>query len=434
MGIADELLQVREQKGLKITFISRIVFVIMIILGYAFTAEGSREKIIMTGVFSCFLVFDIILTGCVSHKHILRHIGLLGVLHDVLFSTVLTVFWANFTVHDEINAAVMLKLSLFIVTMAFLILNSFAIRPLYPVLATAGFILLHFGVLAYILTFGENIRFDRIENAAMNSALSIDRFIIETGTLLVSGLFLAYIVHSFRKTVLQAVSLQEKLIRQEKKIILGDIATGMAHEIKNQLNMIGFLDLIKTKLTDNEQQYITYVHEGRNRILSMIDEVRAMAKNEETSYTLKSADVSEVIEEAIRLIKMDKEVKFQNITFSKNFFEDLYMDRDKILQVLLNLLRNSSQAITGKKNGFIKVFTQQENSRVIITIVDNGVGITDGNLSKIWEPFYSTKGEKGTGIGLDICKRIIEGHKGIISCDNQSGEGTTFRVSLPLTP
>jgi signal transduction histidine kinase len=68
----------------------------------------------------------------------------------------------------------------------------------------------------------------------------------------------------------------------------------------------------------------------------------------------------------------------------------------------------------------------------LIDIQDNGCGIPEEHLKQIWEPFFTTKGEKGTGLGLDICKRIIEEHHGTISCTSQVDVGTTFRISLPL--
>jgi signal transduction histidine kinase len=93
-------------------------------------------------------------------------------------------------------------------------------------------------------------------------------------------------------------------------------------------------------------------------------------------------------------------------------------------------MRNAIQA-TGDDDD-ITVSLSQLDSMAVLKVRDTGSGIQAEHLRKIWQPFFSTKGEEGTGLGLDICKRIVEGHHGNISCESQPGKGTTFTIELPI--
>jgi signal transduction histidine kinase len=102
-------------------------------------------------------------------------------------------------------------------------------------------------------------------------------------------------------------------------------------------------------------------------------------------------------------------------------------------QVWMNLLSNAAQALEGKPDGKVWVKTESDGERVLITIRDNGPGIKPEVQSKIFEPFYTTKPVgQGTGLGLSICHSIIERHGGQIWCESVLGEGTTFKVRIPI--
>ncbi len=226
---------------------------------------------------------------------------------------------------------------------------------------------------------------------------------------------------------------QERLINQEKRAVVGSLTAGLAHEIKNQLNPIALIELILNKLNDDEKKLAKYILDGRDRIVSLIDEVRGLAKNEETHYLISKYDLTNILEEGIILSKMDPEVKNTKIQLVSDFVGGVEINKDKIIQVLINLIRNASQAISGKHDGKIVIHAEGHGRFASVSITDNGCGIDDSHINHIWEPFYTTKGELGTGIGLDICKRIIEGHNGEISCVSKENEGSTFKFTLPAS-
>jgi len=109
------------------------------------------------------------------------------------------------------------------------------------------------------------------------------------------------------------------------------------------------------------------------------------------------------------------------------------LNRDKVKQVLLNLLRNAAQAMADPSHGLIRLIVQQEAEYGVVKVIDNGSGMTPQILARIFEPFFSTKGEESMGLGLDICRQIIEqGHGGQIWAESEVGTGTTFTIRLPL--
>ncbi len=226
---------------------------------------------------------------------------------------------------------------------------------------------------------------------------------------------------------------QEMLTNQEKRAIVGGLTTGLAHEVKNQLNTIGFLELLKERFSDEEKEYVQYIYDSRDRIVSLLDEVRGFAKNEDTAYSISSHDLKDVIKEVIFLVSMDPDVKNKEITYSDPVSCIVSINKDKIIQVLFNLIRNAAQAIEGVDKGEIIIKTKIIKGMIEVQIIDNGLGIDETKLTKIWEPFFTTKGDQGTGIGLDLCNRIIGGHDGTIHCVSKPQKETSFIFTLPLT-
>jgi signal transduction histidine kinase len=137
-----------------------------------------------------------------------------------------------------------------------------------------------------------------------------------------------------------------------------------------------------------------------------------------------------VINTALNIMSYDKEAKRRTIEKDYQVSPVLTINRDKIIQVLINLIRNAIQATSDA--GTISVRVAENQHYALIDITDDGCGISSDQIDSIWQPFFTTKGEQGTGLGLDICKRIIEGHNGHISCQSHVGTGTTFTIELPL--
>ncbi len=225
---------------------------------------------------------------------------------------------------------------------------------------------------------------------------------------------------------------QDQLIHSEKLAVVGKLTAGIAHEIRNQLTILGYAEVIRMAVPDNQQvgQYVQNILDTRNRILSIVDEIRQFARNQTQSYEKAPFLLTDVLDTALSIMSYDKEAKRRTIEKEYQVSPVLTMNRDKIIQVFINLIRNAVQATTD--GGTITIRVAENQHHAVIDITDDGCGIAPELLDCIWQPFFTTKGELGTGLGLDICKRIIEGHNGCICCQSDVRVGTTFTVELPL--
>ncbi len=228
--------------------------------------------------------------------------------------------------------------------------------------------------------------------------------------------------------------LMEDLVQAEKLATVGKVTGGIAHEIKNQLVGIMFAELIKDKYPNDAelQNYVQYILDAYSHILNMVDEIRSFAKQAPPDYSKEYISFSQILDKVLTLCRFDKKLKL--VKMEKVFEQEIFtmMNREKIKQVLLNLIKNAAEALDDDRNGKVTIGLKDENGMAALSISDNGVGISAENLARIWEPFFTTKGENGTGLGLDICRKIIEAHKGTITVVSTVGVGTTFTVRLPI--
>ena len=226
-------------------------------------------------------------------------------------------------------------------------------------------------------------------------------------------------------------SAQDQLIRQENQVIIGSLSAGLSHEIKNLLNPITLLSVMRKKLTDKQdQEFIDIILNSRDHIVSLIDEIRGFARNEQSEYTFSIHSLESVISEAVKLASMDPDVRGISIEQLAEKNLKVKINKNKIIQVFLNIIRNAAHAIKEKNRGLIKITASKDAEYIKISFKDNGSGIPEEILKKIWIPFYTTKGENGTGIGLDISRRIIENHGGSISCSSKENMGSEFIITL----
>lgn len=224
---------------------------------------------------------------------------------------------------------------------------------------------------------------------------------------------------------------QEELIKSEKLATIGELATGIAHEIRNPLSGISLaLELMKNETPNEEHKQTIYdILKEIDRLERIIKELLQLGRPRNLNVI--ECDPNEVVERALCLVRLKAEEK--GIAIEKRFDcrERFHVDPEQIQQVLINLLINGIEAINGA-NGTLTVETEDLNGHVEIRVSDTGFGFSDEIKEQIFKPFYSNK-EHGTGLGLSISSRIVETHKGKILASSKSGKGSMFTVVIPKT-
>ncbi len=216
---------------------------------------------------------------------------------------------------------------------------------------------------------------------------------------------------------------KSKIIMQEKLSSIGELASRLAHDIKNPLTVIKVtLDVIKTKnknLSEEELEKFQRVNEAMYRITHQIDNVLDFIKGKPLQF--EKFSIEKIIDSVIEDIPKTDKIKI--LVVSENLEIDCDFEAMKV--VLINLVVNAMQAIEGE--GEIKVSSKIREDKAIIEIQDSGPGIPQEKLEKIFEPLYTTK-QEGTGLGLASCKSLIEQHHGTISVKNNP---TRFIIEIP---
>lgn len=221
---------------------------------------------------------------------------------------------------------------------------------------------------------------------------------------------------------------EELMLRSEKLSIAGQLAAGIAHEIRNPLTAIkGFLQIMHPDLK-NHSQYFHIIFSELNRIEMILSELLMLAKPQETKF--KKTNLISLLQDVSMLLETQANL---NSVFIEQKHEDhnlmINCDQNQLKQVFINLFKNAIDAMP--KGGKVSVHTKRVNDTVSITVKDEGEGIPSELMDRIGEPFLTTK-EKGNGLGLMITYKIIEDHKGTIFVDSKLGEGSTFTVGLPI--
>lgn len=226
----------------------------------------------------------------------------------------------------------------------------------------------------------------------------------------------------------------EKLIIQSEKLKLaGEIAAGVAHEIRNPMTVIsGFVQIMEHDPAYPHQDYIGLIRSEIERINLIISEFLVLAKPQATER--KKIVFKKIVEDITLLF--GPQLNLHSISFSSCFARDDYEvegEEHHLKQVLINLMKNAVEALEGmERQGKIHLAIESSDDRFLIfSVRDNGNGISNEDASLIFEPFYTTKAT-GTGLGLLVSQKIIQEHGGTLNITSEKGQGTVATVTLPL--
>lgn len=229
--------------------------------------------------------------------------------------------------------------------------------------------------------------------------------------------------------------MKDAAILSEHLATIGQLAAGIAHEIRNPLTTVkGFIQLIQPYLVDiGKEEYATIALEEIDRANEIIYEFLNSAKPKVNKKQI--IHLQKLIKDTMMLYESEAILKNIDMEWSSvGEPTSLYLDAKQVKQVLVNLIKNAFEAIAEKANndkGKILINTETLDGKAVIWIGDNGIGMKKETVDNLFVPFYSTKVE-GTGIGLTVCKKIIEDHGGKITVSSTPKFGTTFRIELPI--
>ncbi len=234
---------------------------------------------------------------------------------------------------------------------------------------------------------------------------------------------------------------QEQLVQAGKLATLGELTTGIAHELNNPLNNIGLfvgnaIDLIELGMVDAEpDQIMRELHIAMQQVrkaTEIISHLRTFGRAAPVSF--EAVDITLVVERSLSL--MQEQLRLRQIEVDLHFPDEMVIvtgNAIQLEQVFINLLTNARDALVNSTRKVITILCQEDAERVELHFNDTGPGIPAGMEQRIFDPFFTTKEVgMGTGLGLSIAYGIIKDHQGTIIVENRPGEGAHFLIQLPL--
>jgi signal transduction histidine kinase len=263
---------------------------------------------------------------------------------------------------------------------------------------------------------------------------------ISMGFIVLAGLFSLWFVFQNQKRHLARIAEMRKRLEQSERLSsLGQLAAGVAHEIRNPLNAISMASqrLQREYLPCEEEKTQEFgrltgvIRDEIRRLNVIIEDFLTFSRSRRLE--LREFSLTEVVQKLVRL--MGEEASARGISLSVKSMQDslmVPMDVDKLQQALINIIKNAIESIEG--SGSIDIVVErQAGERAVIRVSDTGSGLAPEEVGKIFDPDYTTK-EKGLGLGLPIAHEIIRGHGGTIRVQSGVGQGTTFEIVLPMKP
>jgi two-component system NtrC family sensor kinase len=234
----------------------------------------------------------------------------------------------------------------------------------------------------------------------------------------------------------------QKLLQTDRLASLGQLAASVAHEINNPIAGVLNLSMLLQRILKDDgippgriqefRKYLAQVTTETSRVGRIVSDLLAFSRRSKPQRA--PADLNRIV--SVTLSLTEHKLKMMNVAVETHLepaLPQVPCDSSQMQQVLLNLVMNAAEATTAKSGGRVRVETARAGETVVMTVADNGEGISPENLDKIFDPFFTTKPEgKGVGLGLAVLYGIVQAHGGEVEVNSKEGQGTTFTVTLPL--
>jgi signal transduction histidine kinase len=235
----------------------------------------------------------------------------------------------------------------------------------------------------------------------------------------------------------RARELETQLHQAEKGAVVGRLAAAIAHEIRNPLNYINLtLDHLRSSFApadpSKRETFVRLADQLKAEVARINRHITDFLKySRPSTLELQGVDIRTEVEDALRLIEAQAEEKgIQTRVIQEEEVPQIIADRESLRSVFTNLVINAAEAIDGSGGSISIRLSYEKQQFVRVEVTDTGKGIAAEDISKVFEPYFSTK-DTGTGLGLAIVKKAIDDHGGTISVTSKQGSGTTFTITLP---
>lgn len=241
------------------------------------------------------------------------------------------------------------------------------------------------------------------------------------------------LVKEYNRMVDELAQSANLLAKSERESAWREMARQIAHEIKNPLTPMKLsVQYLQKAYDENAPDWDKRLARFTKTIVEQIDSLSIIASDFSDFATLprtifEKVELNEIIENSINLFRNTTEVKFE---FSSKGDHSVFVDKEQVSRVFINLIKNSIQAIENPKNGFIRIIVEEKENTQIVHFSDNGSGIPEDQIEKVFSPNFTTK-SGGMGLGLAMVKNIIRNSGGEITFNSTTGVGTSFFITLP---
>jgi signal transduction histidine kinase len=461
--LSEHLLRSREAKGLTWSIVARLAYLTVGIVLTLSLAQSQTELVgtlVLLAIGAALASYCLLLT---RREERLRFVGLAGVGYDLLALAAFPIAWYYAAGGSQIAPGLLMKNELFPVAMMLLIINSVALKPLYPAIMTLGAVSIHLAVLWVTLSDPRLVLtrddFEHFMGPAVNPGLFVGRIL----ALLLAGSFLVLLTRAARQTIQDVVELEEshlrireeqaRMIWEGKMSALSSLVAGIAHEMNTPLGALEtsttiierctgrLAESLDTGSTDGPHdrgawqrnlKHMTdsagLMRQATTRLAGLVVSVRGFARLDEEET--QRADLRAGIDSALALIPDSTKGAVEVIKDYRNS-PPIHCRPKELNQVFMTLLTNAFEAMGG--SGFLRIELDTVGGELRVELSDTGKGMSQQQMDSLFEiGFRKGKGRVSMGLGLATARAVVQRHGGTLSVRSEIGKGSRFVVLLPI--
>jgi signal transduction histidine kinase len=224
----------------------------------------------------------------------------------------------------------------------------------------------------------------------------------------------------------------DRLVEAEKLAAVGRVMGGLAHELTGQLALVGYAEAIRTRVAGDPElvEFADVIVNAQKRLVAMVDQIRHFTREPDAAALVREpCDVAAVVDEALALARFDRDARARELARDFRARPLAALDQARFAQVVLNLVSNA--VLATRPGDTIAIELDEEPGALTLAVADHGVGMAPEVLARLGEPFFTTRGERASGLGVGICARIVEEHGGTLRFASELGRGTRAVLRLP---